>query len=328
MRYILFADGTCPKPYTGHTLRTEALGGTEATVIRVAEALAQDKTLVVSVLQRGRDHDEHVNGVHYLGDAPNRADVVINLRMPNFIKGLRKKYPSCKLYFWLHDITGDWLRTQAAVLAAAHAEIICVSDWHADQTSELIAQAGLLGHVLVRRIYNPVDLIRNNLQPYERNKLLFFSSPHKGLARTLSVFSKFQDFPELKDMMLYTANPGYYPDAVHTTKNVVNLGPLPHAEIIRHLRSAFCVFHLNTVFPETFGIVYAEAQAVGTPFLTARLAAVPEISSHDAQFVDVKDDGAVIERLLDWRRNGTPEVTLKDDFKLSTVMGVWHNLIR
>src|SRR5579884_2370802 len=42
MSPVLFYDPGCPAPYSRRTLETAALGGTEATVVRIAEALDAD----------------------------------------------------------------------------------------------------------------------------------------------------------------------------------------------------------------------------------------------------------------------------------------------
>jgi hypothetical protein len=39
MRPVLFYDPVCQEPYDTRTLRTAAMGGTEATLTRVADAL-------------------------------------------------------------------------------------------------------------------------------------------------------------------------------------------------------------------------------------------------------------------------------------------------
>jgi glycosyltransferase involved in cell wall biosynthesis len=122
------------------------------------------------------------------------------------------------------------------------------------------------------------------------------------------------------------ANPGYFPN--HDTKeqrNVVNLGALPHPEVIAHVRSALCVLHLNAVFPETFGIVHAEANAVGTPFLSSRLGAVPETADHPSELIDVNDTKAVIDRLIAWKR-GRPKVRGNPMFRLNRIVKEWLDL--
>ena len=39
MSHTVFFDPSCPKPYDTRTLRNEAMGGSEATLVRIAECL-------------------------------------------------------------------------------------------------------------------------------------------------------------------------------------------------------------------------------------------------------------------------------------------------
>lgn len=88
MHNIAFIDHTCQKPYSLGTLLSEPLGGTEATVVRVAEALD------AAVVQHIRDARES----RYLPkDFELNPKYVVALRDPRTIPRLRKSYPSAAL---------------------------------------------------------------------------------------------------------------------------------------------------------------------------------------------------------------------------------------
>jgi glycosyltransferase involved in cell wall biosynthesis len=241
----------------------------------------------------------------------------------------RKQFPSAKLYLWCHDMFGGpgW-DAGFKVIIDTQAVPIVVSDWHKQNMYDTMSGVSFSGFIPCRRIYNPIeDSLKPDETPVDSNKLVFFSSPHKGLIRTLEVFERFRDFEELCDIKLYVANPGYFPDAdLAGIRNVVSLGALPHHEIIQHVRSAFAVFHLNHIFPETMGIVHAEANAVGTPFLNGRIGAVAETADHPGELVDVTDNRAAIDRILSWRK-GRPKVRGNPNFKLSKIVKEWENLL-
>lgn len=60
------------------------------------------------------------------------------------------------------------------------------------------------------------------------------------------------------------------------------------------MRSALCLFYPQTSFAESFGLVIAEANAVGTPaLLHAGLGANEEFASSTEQCVDGSDPEAV-----------------------------------
>lgn len=325
---ILFIDPVTPKPYDVKTLETEPLGGTEATVIRVAEELGR-RGHEVLILQHNRSERSGRYAGFGSGNEFKPTHVIV-LRAPNALHQAKKQFPSAKLYLWCHDIfQGEAWKDGFQALVDTQAVPILVSTWHQTQMYEHIKALNLEVAIPSRKIYNPVaDDLKPDDTPVDANKLVFFSSPHKGLDNTLKVFSRFKEFPELRDMKLFVANPGYFPDGdLKETENVVNVGALPHAEVIKHVRSAFAVFHLNAVFPETFGLVYAEANAVGTPFLTHRLGAVPEVVDHPAELIDVNDPKAVIERLIQWKTLSRPKVRGDSRFRLTRLMREWLELL-
>ena len=108
MKYdFIFFDMVYDKPYDGTTLRSKGLGGTEATVIRVAEALAL-KGRTVSVMQRGRATQKISRGVTYLPATAmqsSTADRIVSLRDASTMPFLSKRaHYKSKLILWLHDL--------------------------------------------------------------------------------------------------------------------------------------------------------------------------------------------------------------------------------
>lgn len=329
---ILFVDPVCPKPYDPEVLATQPLGGTEATVIRVAKGLAE-RGAYIEVTQHCRQLSLPTTGGMYTQFGFSRLEApthVVVLRAPMALYQARKQFPHSKLYLWLHDMVAGpgWVEGFKAI-QDTRAVVITVSAWHRSQMYDAAERLGVRGSIPSERLYNPVadDLVPDGT-PVDANKLVFFSSPHKGLEHTLKVFERFQDFEELREMRLYIANPGYFADAeTEGLRNVVNLGALPHAAVISHVRSALGVFHLNGVYPETFGLVHAEANAVGTPFLSSRLGATPEIADHPGELIDVNDPKAVIDRIRQWTA-GRPKVRCAGKFRLSHIVREWMELLR
>jgi glycosyltransferase involved in cell wall biosynthesis len=241
-----------------------------------------------------------------------------------------KQFPSAKAYLWCHDLFGgERLFEGFHAIAATQTVPIVVSDWHKQQMYEAMRGVGFQGNIPARRIYNPIeDNLTPDSTPVDTNKLVFFSSPHKGLEHTLKIFDRFKEFSELKDMRLVIANPGYFED--HNTKgarNVDNLGAISHPEVIKQVRSAFAVFHLNNVFPETFGLVHAECNAVGTPFLSSYLGATPELVDHPQEVIDVTDYEKVIKRMIDWKKMGRPKVRGSEWFRMRKIVREWEDLL-
>jgi glycosyltransferase involved in cell wall biosynthesis len=329
---ILIVDPVGSKPYDNYTLIAEPLGGSEATVVRLANAFAA-KGHNVRVTQHNRTDSVTKQGVEYTPFGKNedfKATHVIVQRAPLVLYTARKQYPNAKLYLHCHDLFGGeaWFKGFQAMVDTQTIPIV-VSDFHKTQMYDVMRSLKFEGSIPCRRIYNPIDEdLRPDNMKVDPNKLLFFSSPHKGLEHTLKVFKQFKNFDELKGMKLYVANPGYFKDyELDGIDSVVNLGPLPHPNLIKELRSSFAALHLNSVFPETMGIANAEANAVGTPFLSSKLGATPECADHPAELIDVNDEKAVIDRMIQWVRLGRPKVRGTPHFRMQRIMREWVELL-
>lgn len=327
---VLFIDVVTYKPYDPNVLALEPLGGTEGSVIRVAEGLAK-AGIEVQVSQHIRKEAAmfRANYTPFGQGKDFKPTHVVVLRAPDALREAKRQFPNAKLYLWLHDIVaGDaWSAGYQSIIDTQTIPIL-VSDWHRHNFYDTMQSVRFSGAIPSRRIYNPID---NDLlpdsTPVDTNKLVFFSSPHKGLERTLEVFKQFKNFSELKEMKLYVANPGYFKDKdTSESPNVINLGPLRRDDVIGHVRSALGVFHLNSVYPETMGIVHAECNSVGTPFLSHNLGATPEIADHPAELIDVTDSKKVIERIIDWRLKGRPKVRGQAAFRTSRIVKEWIEL--
>lgn len=329
MACILILDVTTPKPYDATTLDTEPLGGTEATVIRIAEALSKaGHSVTVAQHCRSEAGQGAAKYVPLDGLEDSTPDVAIALRTPKALAYLEKHHPSPKRYLWCHDFNLRELVEDYEVIEHTKAKVLAVSQTHKTLIIDaFLTQVANHGKVQVDYVYNPVDdaLAPDDTTVYQR-KYVFFSSPHKGLGLTIQ---QFQDVRRAFPMStLYVANPGYITAQIGYPSGVIDLGCLTHAEVIKHVREAFCVFNMNCVFPETFGLVFAEANAVGTPVLTAPIGAAAEVLGlSSGQLVDVRDLYAVIDRIDLWQRCGRPKVQCKPEFRTSAVIQKWESLI-
>jgi Glycosyl transferases group 1 len=133
------------------------------------------------------------------------------------------------------------------------------------------------------------------------------------------------------------------------------LGALPHERILQEVRTALCVFYPNFVLPETFGLVLAEAKAVGTPVLTHACGAASEVLADPRMLLPVTPSLRVYEqaasripsglrrfvalwaeplglfqpyvnRLHAWRYGERPAVGPDARFRLSVVAQRWRAL--
>jgi glycosyltransferase involved in cell wall biosynthesis len=176
------------------------------------------------------------------------------------------------------------------------------------------------------RVYNPVAPgLAPDDTPWDPDKLVFLSSPHKGLDQVYEAFRVLRR--RIPSVRLHVANPGYLARRFPEVGGVVSLGTLPHPQVARHLREALCLFYPQATFEETFGLVFAEAHAVGTPVLAHPLGAAPEVIACGRQLCDVTDIEEVCERIGRWRTGARPAPAHRPEFQLSAVIDVWERLL-
>jgi glycosyltransferase involved in cell wall biosynthesis len=151
-------------------------------------------------------------------------------------------------------------------------------------------------------------------------------------------------------------NPGYKADALAVPSGVKFLGPQPQAVMHAQVRRSLCTFHPNFRIPETFGLVFAESHALGTPVLTHDFGAAAEVVGDRRQLLPIRTayrcyDGmaralpsrwrglpahlagslglfdAYVERVREWRSGARPVVGPDPRFALDAVMAQWRELL-
>ena len=352
MSAIVFFDPVCDRPYDSGTLRRQAMGGTEATVVRVADAL---DALVVQ-------HNRTTASGRYL--PPHRDPavtcVVVN-RDTRALPTVRQLYPNARVHLWLHDRVqprskrARRIAADADILRGLGVRVICVSDTQRHAVEAALRWMGVSDRVPACTIYNPVD---DDLHPdgsaIDAGKLVFLSSPNKGLHFTLDAFSAVRR--AMPDMRLVVGNPGYKAHDAACVDGVEYLGPQPQHLIHAEVRTALCTFFPNFVIPETFGLVFAESNALGTPVLTHDCGAALEVLGDPAQVLPVTAakrlyEGllggvatgwrrapariagslglfdAYIERLQAWRAGARPVTGPDPRFRLSVVAARWREVL-
>ena len=139
-------------------------------------------------------------------------------------------------------------------------------------------------------------------------------------------------------------------------EGVEYLGAQPQARIHHEVRGALCTFFPNFVIPETFGLVFAESHALGTPVLTHDCGAALEVVGDPRQVLPVAPASrryeaalrhlrgpwralparlaaaaglfdAYLERIAAWRAGARPHSAPDPRFRLSTVAAQWRTLL-
>ena len=320
---IGIVDTCCPAPYGLGVLATRPLGGTEATVLKIVHAL-QGK-FRFSLFQRNAPTSNGSGGcaMHPLDkafeDQSCQAFLVINSW--KVACRLRRFHPQAPIAVWLHVHPGRHNRQMGAALAKANIDVICVSDSQARQLSDFFGSGP---QPEISYIHNPIadDLVPDDT-PRNPDRLFFCSSPHKGLRQVFRQFAALRErFPKLT---LEVADPGYLSwDTGKIPEGVWLRGSLAHDRLIARMRRALCLFYPQDSFAETFGLVIAEANAVGTPVLVQRgLGANDEVVSGDDQLIDSTDLDQLSARIRQWQTE-FPSVQCQPCFRLGYVSARWQ----
>ncbi len=86
------------------------------------------------------------------------------------------------------------------------------------------------------------------------------------------------------------------------------------------------MFYPSNKVPETFGIVFLESHAVGTPVLAHHHGSAVEFLTTD-ETLDATDDAAVEARIALWRSGGRPAPRLDDKLRIEAVLQRWDGFI-
>lgn len=323
---VVITDCGPNQAYDRKTIENRPLGGVESSVIRIAEGLgslgltvavikASDPELGIEVLPYEPTFGQTAFYMHEKEFPRMDTKYHIVLRGPKYVNA----FPNAKKLVWCHDLAtpscADWL----PVLEKYDATVVAVSRWHKRNIQEH------LKYEKVTHVYNPLseDLYLERGQQRKRinrDLMVWASSPHKGLDEALGVFKKVHE--KLPSMKLLIYNPGYLKGELVINPGTLYNGPTAQKNVLYNLKNALCLFY-PTEFQETFGLVAAEANAVGTPMIGYKTGALNEIVQDDRQLTEPGDEVGIVERILDWHQNGPPVVYGRDEFRTSRVIHSW-----
>lgn len=321
----IFLD-TCSKRYFDRQiLEKSALGGTESSLIRVAEGLG-GFGLKIAVVQSQVTYFEPTMGQFaffmHSNDLPK-------MRCRNFIqiRGIMNShlFPKAKKYVWLHDEVDERLKDWNDAIDKYKLHLIGVSRWHLRDIQKYV-------HSFRNSfIYNPVPdeiYAQPDLElKYDPNTFVWNFSAHKGLGKGLKVFAKIK--AKLPDANLIVTHPGYHDldmTRLSMLPGVAVYGPLACKQLWGIVQSSLCVLYPSD-YNETFCCNLAEANALGAPFLSYNRQVLKEVVSSRDQLVEDGNEDALVDRAVEWSTKGRPKVLGMPQFKLSNVIFRWVQLL-
>ena len=294
---IALVPGSCV-PFDGTTLHNRPLGGTETAVIRLAEALDRlgHKVFVFTQIESPPLTKPLFLPYRALQDI-GEVDVLIAVRelLPLF-SGVRSKLK----YFWTGDSydqlqhlgLGDRrvIRTLTSLLA--------VSNWQADRLCAISGYPRDRAYIL-KNGFAP-HLFANNT-PRNPKKLIYTSTPYRGLAHLPFIFNKIRE--EVPDAELHVfssmrvydsanapvaiADKAFEPvfQKLRATPGVIHHGSVTQDKLAEALLSSSLMVYPNT-FEETSCIAAIESLAAGVPVITSRRGALPETVGDAGIFIE------------------------------------------
>lgn len=327
---ILILDTYSPSPYDPLILETNThgTGGTEAVVTKIAEELGKTHHIVLA--QAARKKIVQFNALyspifpHFLTE---KWDHIIAIRDSNLALYIRTFYPVTPIWLWLHDLIDTHYHLNFKKNFDKNIKLITISAFQSKLVKNLVKLDPYATYSLdIHQIPNPIDdnIVPENT-PIDLNKLVYCSAPNRGLEDTLKIFAKAKKIN--KNFELYLSCPGYKKLESSSQEGVKVLGSLSHKENIKNMRNALCLFYMNNIFPEPFGLVFAEANAIGTPVLTHDFGGAKEILSNKEQLINTHDEQSVLERLMLWHNGARPKVYLDEKFRFSNVIKLWYTLL-
>lgn len=325
----IFVDITTPKPYDQRTLDIEPLGGTEASVIRVAEGLAK-KGYRVGVFQHNLDTISMGEGAYYLP-----LGELENVKVCHAYVALRSafgfdRFQSATKVSWHEDLACETHNRIMPELMKHNVTVVAASNWHKRNLQEQFKIGANLADPIprVKAIYNPVpdelyDIPNDLSIGYENNVMIWAASPHKGLDRAIKLFSRCREV--ISDQLeLRVFNPGYLITDVQRVPGVVVYGAVPCKTLWEQMGSSLCVFY-PTQFEETFGCIAAEANAMHCPVATYPVAALRETVGND--FAENQDEVSFIKLVEKWYNGERPKVHANKAFKQSEIIWEWQKVL-
>jgi glycosyltransferase involved in cell wall biosynthesis/SAM-dependent methyltransferase len=323
MFIVIYAAGM---PFNGSTIPDgKSLGGSESAAYFMAKELynkGHNVTVFTSHKKGGMfdgvryeyhgDMTEQTPlGVNFQTYMTTPVDVLVIQRHPAaFLKS--PEFNSKLNIWWLHDLA---LHRNANMVMGSTAyvdKIFTVSDFHREQVSKVYG----IDKEHIMATHNGVDYeMFKGLEGTERepNSLVYAARPERGLINLVKEGGIMEKLPDChlyvcgydnttQDMAAFYQ---YLWGRCEQLPNVTNMGALGKRELYRLLAKSM-LYVYPTEFEDTSCIMPIEANAVGTPFISSKIAALPETTKgggyrllkYNTDEVDCEKFARTVKRIL------------------------------
>lgn len=317
---FLFIDNVCPQPYETSMLKTKGMGGSESSLIKIAEGLG-----AIGVNVAVYEHNLAIPVQGEYATFINRefldlfTDVKVVVHQRKLDISICEKLPKAKHLMWCHDLDPNAMYSIITDLKKYKITVICVSKF------QMRLFKKYLKGVKIDYIYNPIHdnmyKFSNIDIKYDNLKLVWMSSPHKDLEYAVSVLDKLRAKSGL-DFKLHCFNPGYIQVRGLGHPYVIWHGSQPNHLMLREASDALCLFMPMHKWKETFCIVAAEANCIQLPVVAFKGRDALDETAQEGKYLCSTEE-QMLDMLIHWHKHGRPTVCGNSAFKLSHVLEKW-----
>lgn len=300
-----------PIPFDGNEISKRPVGGAETCVINLAKNLTKYYNVyVINHCETPGVYD----GVNYINMDDWRdikdidIDTIIVLRHPpvvDFNEILKPK----KVYLWAHDFAECPVWDNLGYNQDKFSKLICLSNWHKKNVLKRFPWFEQERIEIKGNGYDPSLFFSNNSSNNDKKKLVYSSTPFRGLDVLLEIFPDIKkEVPEAElhicsSMEVYLSSDKDYQHLYEMAKNmegVVYHGSVNQKHLGDIMRDSY-LYVYSSIYEETYCISTLEAIASGIPVVTTPLGALPEtIVGGTAEFAELDNfKDKVIEILKD-----------------------------
>lgn len=271
--------GTVTSDWDENVLKVKGLGGSETACVEVARKLHERTKRTVKVFMQRETVDIMPSGVEYYPIHMLEEYFRRNKPYRHIAWRHTTKLTEAPTYIWSHDLV-----TAGGENVNNYTKYLCLSGFHKEFTKDLL---GVPEHKieLVRNGIDPECFIK--LQSVDKipNKIMFSSSPDRGLERSINIVKRIrEEFPDVSLHVFYgTANMRKMGNAAEADRLdhlvrihdfVVDHGFVSKDELMKHMKESVCWLY-PADFIETSCITAMEAACAHAYPLVRNMGALP-----------------------------------------------------
>ena len=291
---IVFYNGI-DVSFTGDSIKEQAVGGTETAIINISKHLAKYFNVVVFCkCPKPGVYDGVYDGVHYVHTSETeymkkfKTDLLVIIRNTVLLNEvpLREMFKIDKIALWMHDVCDSPSFEHYLQIQDKIDYTIAVSDWHKEHILKEFPSVEREKVIVLKNGIDP-KLFNYDGTP-KKNKLIYSSTPYRGLDILLDVFPEIKE--QVPDAELYVYSSlllyGHYGekedhkfkhlyDQAKRTDGVVYKGSVTQSELAESIKNTKVMAYPST-YPETSCIGIMENISSGSVVVASNLAAIPE----------------------------------------------------